>query len=355
MIAPSYIAKYFASTEKRHLCITGDRGCGKSTLLRALVSPRFGFITKAEKGTGVTFCDIESQDAFYIGKFDPKTQKMVAEESGFERATSYIDRAISLSERENSPLFFDEIGYIEREQNEFLQALDRAFCTRPVYAVLRKCDEEHIQKIAKRSDVCLFDMTRSKVTVGCVVMASGLSKRYGRNKLTEPVGGKPLAEYAVSLANLPIFSKRVMLTRLDEVEGAFSDKIKVVKHSLPTRGEALALGLAEMSDMDGVMFLQADQPLVKTDSIKNMLCAFWQNPERCYRLSYDGVGASPIIFPKRLYGELQTTNGKGGNAIFSGGEQAVLIRAFDPFELEDIDTAEDRERIEKIIRQTKKS
>jgi molybdenum cofactor cytidylyltransferase len=317
--------------------------------MSALIPARFGFVTKAVQGVGITFTDLHTGDSFFVANYSLSLGKMVADPFALDRAKNCIEAAISLSEQQNCPLYFDEIGYVEGDHAPFLNAINKAFDTRPVYAVLRKSNCPHIQKILSRTDVCAFDMTAKEKKLGCVVMASGISKRFGKNKLLEEFKGNPLASYAVENANQNVFDKSVLLTRLDGVEEEFRSKIKVVRHELPTRGEALSLGIKLLNDMDGVMFLQADQPLVSRDSIINLATAFWQNPERCYRLSFGEKQGAPIIFPKRVFAKLMQTGGKGGHTIFNESEKPVPIFAEREIELFDVDTKEDLENLKKLM------
>ena len=56
--------------------------------------------------------------------------------------------------------------------------------------------------------------------VGCVIMASGLSTRFGSNKLLAPFGpaGEPLLCRALDATATPRFAGRVVVTRSPEVQ-----------------------------------------------------------------------------------------------------------------------------------------
>jgi molybdenum cofactor cytidylyltransferase len=341
-LAPTFLIKYFASTNKRHLIITGDRGCGKSTLLLNCLTPEYGFITKAKTKECIIYTDIASGESVEIGRYDPSLNKMVAVKQGFKMACTYLKRAILCGQ----VLYFDEIGYIERSEQEFLSLIYMALNTRTVYAVVRKCDESHINAIICRNDVCVVDLTTKDVKLGCVVMASGLSTRYGKNKLLEDLCGKYVAQYAVDNAIYGPFKKCLMLTRLPPVKAAFERQITCILHERPTRSGAIALAVENLADMDGIMFIQADQPLVSADSIANMAFAFRQNPTACFRLSYGDKQAAPTIFPKELFNRLLgLPEHKGGNFLFANGVTATSIYAQDDWQLCDIDTPSDLQMI----------
>ena len=204
--------------------------------------------------------------------------------------------------------------------------------------------------LKKVNAACLtaFDEVFSRPKIGCAVMASGQSERFSGNKLITPFLGKPLASCAVALAASTPFDKRILLTRSEEVKTLFEGEIPVLLHDKPHKSETIALAIKELSDMDGILFLQADQPLVKRKSIEKMLSSFEQNPQACLRLSFGKTVASPVLFPKRLFEALaHLSENESGNALFSRGETFVPVFAEGEEELADIDTQEDLLRLER--------
>ena len=54
--------------------------------------------------------------------------------------------------------------------------------------------------------------------VGCVIMASGRSTRFGSNKLLAPFGGQPLLCRAFAATHTPLVAERVVVTRHAQVQ-----------------------------------------------------------------------------------------------------------------------------------------
>jgi CTP:molybdopterin cytidylyltransferase MocA len=141
-----------------------------------------------------------------------------------------------------------------------------------------------------------------------------------------------------------------LLTRIPQVKEQFNSQIPCLLHDKPTRNEAIKLAVENMFDLDGVMFIQADQPLVSSDSINNLIFAFRQNPTASFRLAYGDKQAAPTVFPKRLFGSLLSLPPhRGGNYIFTSGETPQLIFAERECELFDIDTPEDLLDLTKFV------
>ena len=181
-------------------------------------------------------------------------------------------------------------------------------------------------------------------------MASGEGKRFGSNKLLAELGGVPLLSFALDLSSL--FLKRVVVTRSVEVSALCRDRgIDFVLHSKPYRSDTVRLGLEALFSIDACIFLQGDQPLLTKESVKALVLARKNNPDAILRLSYNGKGASPILFPKRYFDELKSLpEGCGGGALLEKHSDNVFeVEALFEQELLDVDTRKDLELLKKHI------
>lgn len=86
------------------------------------------------------------------------------------------------------------------------------------------------------------------VRIACIIMASGLGKRFGSNKLMASFHGAPLIHSVLDVTgSVPLFADRLVVTRSREVHDyCQSLGIPVLIHTLPNRNEALCLGLTHM-------------------------------------------------------------------------------------------------------------
>ena len=177
---------------------------------------------------------------------------------------------------------------------------------------------------------------------GCVIMASGLGKRFGSNKLMADFHGKPMILRALD-ATEGLFSHRVVVTRHESVAALCREhNVDVVLHDLPNRNDTVRLGLEALGDLDCCMFLPGDQPLLRRETIAMLLECWQKNPEQIIRPFYEDTEGSPVLFPAWAIPELKTLpEGKGGNVVIRNHPQDVLrIPIADPFELADADTPE---------------
>lgn len=180
--------------------------------------------------------------------------------------------------------------------------------------------------------------------IGCVIMASGLAKRFGSNKLMEDFHGTPVIDHVLSAAE-GLFAKRVVVTRNEEVANFCARKnLDVILHELPLRSDTIRLGLQKLGgSLDGCMFLQGDQPLIRRETITSMALTAMQNKTSIIQAACGDVCGSPVLFPNWTFPELlELPQGKGGNFIIKKYPEHVrTIQVRDSFELKDIDTPED--------------
>lgn len=184
--------------------------------------------------------------------------------------------------------------------------------------------------------------------IGCIVMASGNSKRFGSNKLMTDYKGKPLISYGIRLTNQCFTDNKLLLTRNQDVS-CYCNSIKFphVLHNEPNRNDAIKLGLTDLLNKNkalrGCLFLNGDQPEVELSSILSMISAFNKEPDCIYRLSYEGIPGNPVLFPRPFFEELMSLPDKNGGSFIINQhlQQVRLISAKHSYELMDIDRPED--------------
>lgn len=179
-------------------------------------------------------------------------------------------------------------------------------------------------------------------TIGCVIMASGMSKRFGSNKLMADFDGEPMILKTLKSTE-GLIQKRVVVTRHAEVAELCRElNTDVILHDLPHRNDTVRLGLEALGDCDCCMFLPGDQPLLRRETVSKLLDCWKQSPEMIVRPVHEDAVGSPVLFPAWAFSELKTLpEGKGGAIVIKRHPDAVVYSPIDdPYELSDADTPE---------------
>lgn len=187
-----------------------------------------------------------------------------------------------------------------------------------------------------------FPENKGGEQVGCVIMASGLGKRFGGNKLMADFRGQPMIARILE-ATEGIFPRRVVVTRHADV-AAFCREwgAEGILHGLPNRNDTVRLGLAAVGEMDGCLFCPGDQPLLRRETVAALVSAWRREPGMIWRPAFAERPGAPILFPKWAFAQLRALpEGKGGGYVAKKYPERVrLLPVRDKCELADVDTRE---------------
>jgi molybdate transport repressor ModE-like protein len=186
--------------------------------------------------------------------------------------------------------------------------------------------------------------------IGCVIMASGLGKRFGGNKLMADFHGKPMIQRALDVTE-GLFAKRVVVTRHESVADLCrAQNLSVVLHDLPNRNDTVRLGLEALGDVDACMFLPGDQPLLRKETVVKLLGSWQQQPDCMVRPIYEDTEGSPVLFPAWAFPELKNLpEGKGGGVVMQNHPHEIIRYSIsDPCELADADTQESLDFLKRL-------
>lgn len=180
------------------------------------------------------------------------------------------------------------------------------------------------------------------MNIGCVVKASGISARFGGDKLLHPLWGKPLIAHV--LDSLPqAFTRVAVVTRREDVAALARERgFKAILHDDPQVSGSIRLGMEAMADMESCAFCVGDQPGLTQASFQRLLEASASRPGRIWRLAYAEEAGSPVIFPRALFPELMALTGEQAGSIVIRRHRELLsyVQASSPLELMDVDTRE---------------
>lgn len=407
------VITFFKMSDKKHLFITGERGNGKSYLLNSILnqleetmdmSDFFNFNYLISRRTDTPEVVIKSNliddgKEYVIGR--PRTLTPVSPKKG-NNMTIVEDGFINcacpaikkhLMTSADSVFVIDELGYLESSCIPFQENIKSLLDNSRVLAVIRKQSTEFLDSIKSRADVLLIDIDNIFSSISCIIMASGMSKRFGTNKLLASFNNNTLFENAINISHFVSFGKTLAVTRHDElVQICEREHIHCIKHNMPYRNDMVRLGVSHILKethrhksccTQGILFLPSDQPLITKTSLQ-LLCLLFiyynnsyfacnstdkssnanndysnnnysnndysnnnNNNNKICRLAFNENAGAPVIFPACYYNELLTLpQGKGGGFIAKKHPaQVILVPAQDEYELYDIDTPDDLIRL----------
>lgn len=199
------------------------------------------------------------------------------------------------------------------------------------------------------------NQNNTAVLPGCVIMASGMGRRFGQNKLLAAFEGRPLITYILAITDSPVFSCRIVVTRHREIaELCQRHQIDFLLHQMPGQNDTIRLGLQSLLSrnpfLPGCCFCTGDQPLLTQRSLETLARTFLSQPDRICRCTFENRPGNPVIFPASLFPELtRLPNDTGGGYLIRQHQAQVLpVPVQHSWELDDIDCPEDLKRLSAI-------
>ncbi len=182
--------------------------------------------------------------------------------------------------------------------------------------------------------------------IGCVILAAGSSRRFGENKLLAMYEGKSLIQRCFEALPARLPGPAAVVTQYDAVEAmAGNYGVSVIRNTAPELGisHSVALGTQALgADCRGLLFLVADQPLLRQATVEGLLRCFAADPERIVVPTGAGRQGNPCVFPRALFPELEALRGdRGGKQIIRRYPELVLEYPIPPLELLDVDRVAD--------------
>jgi molybdenum cofactor cytidylyltransferase len=200
-------------------------------------------------------------------------------------------------------------------------------------------------------------MPHKKQTAG-IILAAGMSRRFGRPKQLLKLKNKHLIEWVLDAALASRLDKVVLVLgheheKILQALGAKTNlpRLQVVINRRYQEGQSRSLqaGLKMVHKAYyAAMFLLGDQPRVQSSTIDELLARFRGSEKNICVPVHRGKQGNPTLFSRAMYCRLMAINGDFGarNIIREESEQVLFVEVDDPAEFVDIDTPEDIEKIQ---------
>lgn len=180
----------------------------------------------------------------------------------------------------------------------------------------------------------------------CVILAAGLSLRFGRPKQLALFEGETLIHRAVRIALAAGCSRTIVIVPADspEIRRELSSlAVEIMENSNPRAGMSSSMRLAAHAAADGPLLLTlADQPHVTSEHLRALIAT--QAPIAVTR--FNGTTGPPAFFDERFLPLLLTLTGDhGAREIVRAHHDQVTEIPFDGAAV-DIDTEDDLRDLE---------
>jgi xanthine dehydrogenase accessory factor len=183
--------------------------------------------------------------------------------------------------------------------------------------------------------------------IGGIVLAAGLSRRMGRNKLIVEVTGKALVRHAAEAALAGGLDPVVVVTghQAGEIETALAGlPVDFVHNADYAEGlsTSLKMGIEGLpADCAGAMVLLGDMPGVSSELVAQVSAAFDPAKGRSICVATaDGARGHPVLWGRQFFSELMRLSGDQGarSLMAAHTDNIVEVVAGDAGPLTDIDT-----------------
>lgn len=184
-----------------------------------------------------------------------------------------------------------------------------------------------------------------------IILCSGVSKRFGSNKLTADLNGKPMLWYVISNVHRSGINDVYLVTNpviLGELEDHFPNENYIInKNYKEGISSSIVSAIKKLRyNFSRTLIINGDQPFFNASLIRVLVSTQDSHPENIVSASYMGSPRNPAIFTHEFYGKLLLLRGDSGakSLIDRNITRVSLVEIEDETYLFDIDTRYDYEK-----------
>ena len=180
-----------------------------------------------------------------------------------------------------------------------------------------------------------------------VVLAAGLARRMGRQKLLLQLQGKPVVRWSVEHIAGHVEDVVIVTgpddTALRQALDGLTVRFAVNPRPQDGQGTSIAAGIAALKPWTtAALIALGDQPRMPAPVVPALLDAFRRSGKAIVAPVYQGVQGTPVLFSSEVFAELRALKGDAGaRAVVKDDPERVETVTFDLAMPPDVDTPED--------------
>ncbi|MFC1841052.1 selenium cofactor biosynthesis protein YqeC [Thermodesulfobacteriota bacterium] len=186
--------------------------------------------------------------------------------------------------------------------------------------------------------------------VSAVILAAGDSRRMGKPKLELEIDGLNLVDRTIGNTVSSIVDEIILVTKPGNlpVDVSKYPQLKIVENEKWETGQSSSMkaGLNEISpESDSALFLMADQPMVFTNIINELVISFLVTGKPITAPLYNKRKGAPVLFDKSMFQELLKIEGDKGGRDLLDKYPVNYVEIDSSWASFDVDTPEDFKKL----------
>ncbi|HAA84936.1 MAG TPA: nucleotidyltransferase family protein [Kosmotogaceae bacterium] len=163
----------------------------------------------------------------------------------------------------------------------------------------------------------LSEKTGSNPSFALLILAAGLSNRFGSDKLERPLKGKPLLQHVLDEFRESIFHPKILVTRTGAETDRFDTKgFEVAVNRSPEQGisSSVMTGIEAIGRRtgSGIIVLLGDMPYIRAQDAEDLVSAFGNEERTVASFEFNGTKGFPTLVTADLLPDFVRLKGDTG-------------------------------------------